>query len=342
MDLKGFPGVDPVVGRSPPRTGWVIVSLGVLASTLLYTVGVCVQGSYGASFFAAPLFVGAIVGALSLRRPFRNAWIVLGASLLLAVVTLREGVVCVLYSLPLLIPELMIGTACAWTVRRWRRAERYRNFMAGLALLIGLGWQIAEGRLDDPAHHPVHVAESSLEIPAPPEQVFAALTRPIEVAARWPWFLRVGLPMPRRMEIAGAGPRGRLRLDFSQGTAHGHVTAWQPGRALAFTVDRYEIHDLPFHITRLGRGPHWGLRTERVDDWLTLLELRYSLTPTATGTLLTRQTTWRRHLAPGFYFGWLQQQVIGRGQRRLLELIRDRVPSEPAQYLAGEGQRAQR
>jgi hypothetical protein len=145
------------------------------------------------------------------------------------------------------------------------------------------------------------------------------------------------------MEVADAGPDGRLRLDFSQGSAHGHVTRWQPGRALAFAVDRYQIEDLPFHITRLGRGPHWGLRTERVDDWLTFLELRYTLAPSpAGGTLLTRQTTWRRHLAPAFYFGWLQQQIIARGQLRLLELIRDRVPSEAPQYLAGEGQGAQR
>ena len=326
MDLRGIPGVDPAVGRVPPRDRWVIISVGVLATTLLYTVGVSVQKSYAASIFAAPIFAGAIVGALSLRRPFRNSWIVLGISLLLAVVTLREGVVCVLYSLPLLIPELMLGTACAWVLRRYLRARRHHYFIAGLALLIGLGWQVAEGRLDDPARHPVHVAQSSLEIAAAPEQVFAALTdRPIEVASRWPWFLRIGLPMPRRMEIADPGPRGRLRLDFSQGTAHGHVTTWQPGRTLTFTVDRYQIHDLPFHITRLGRGPHWGLRTERVDDWLTLLELRYELTATPAGTLLTRHTTWRRHLAPGFYFGWLQQQIIGRGQARLLELIRARV-----------------
>jgi uncharacterized protein YndB with AHSA1/START domain/uncharacterized membrane protein YhaH (DUF805 family) len=344
MALKGLPGVDPAVGRVPPRDHWVVISLGVLATAVLYALGVTVQKSYAASFFAAPLFVGAIVGALSLRRPFRNSWITLGIALLAAVVTLREGVVCVLYSLPLLVPELMLGTACAWTVRRFVRARRHRYFMAALALLFGLGWEAIDGHLDDPGRHPVQVAASSLEIAAPPGQVFAALTgRPIEVAARWPWFLRLGLPMPRRMEVIDPGPQGRLRLDFSQGTAHGHVETWEPGRALVFTVDRYEIHDLPFHITRLGRGPHWGLRTERVDNWLTLLELRYTLAATPSGgTLLTRHTTWRRHLAPAFYFGWLQQQIIGRGQTRLLELIRERVSSEASEYLAGEGQRAHR
>jgi hypothetical protein len=337
------PGIDPAVGRKPPAERWVIIALGVMATALLYAVGVCVQGSYTASFFAAPFFVGAVVGLLSLRSPFRNALVTLGVALLIGVATLQEGVVCVLFSLPLLVPELMLGTACAWVIRRHVRALRYNNFLAALMVLIGLGWQVAEGLTDDPAHHPMHTATTSLEIAAPPEQVFAALTgRPIEVTGRWPWFLRVGLPMPRRMELANPGPQGRLRIDFSQGSAYGHVTRWQPGRALTFTIDRYQIDDLPFHITRLGRGPHWGLRTERVDDWLTLLDLRYELEPTPAGTRLTRVTTWRRHLAPGFYFGWLQQQIIARGQVRLLELIRGRIPSELPQYLAGERQGAER
>lgn len=328
LDLTG---IDPRVGLPPPARSWVVISAGVLVAALLYVAGVCVQKSYAFSFFAAPIFVGAVVGVCSLRRPFRNAWIAIGVALFIGVVTLQEGVVCVLFSLPLVGPEVMLGAACGWTLRRFERARRHRNFVAAALVLLGLGWQVVEGRLDDPARHPVHAAASAIEIPAAPDRVFAALTaRPIELASRWPWFLRIGLPMPRRLELADPGPRGRLRLAFSQGTAVGHVTTWQPGRALAFAVDRYEIEDLPFHITRLGRGPHWGLKTERAEDWLTLLELRYTLTPTASGgTRLERQTTWRRHLAPGFYFGWLQQQVMARGQSRLLELVRDRVREHP-------------
>lgn len=345
MMVKGFPGgIDPAVGRAPPQKAPVIISMGVLLAIALYLIGDSVQGSYTASFFAAPFFVGMVVGLFSLRHPFLNSFITLMVALMVGVVTLREGVVCVLYSLPLLVPEVLAGAACAWILRRFVRGQRNHYFIAALAVFVGVGWQVAEGLTDDPARHPVHAATSTIELAAPPERVFAALTeRPIEVSGRWPWFLRLGLPMPRRMQLVRPGPEGLLRIDFSQGVGHGHVTRWEPGRALAFAVDRYEIHDLPFHITRLGRGPHWGLRTERVDDWLTLLELRYQLAPApGGGTYLTRSTTWRRHLAPGFYFGFLQQRIMERGQGRLLELLRTRVPSEPPQYLAGEGQRAER
>jgi hypothetical protein len=122
------PGVDPLVGRPPPRDHWVVISLGVLATSFLYGIGICVEKSYTAGFFAAPLFIGFIVGALSLRRPFVNCWIVLGLSLLLAVATFREGVVCILFSLPLLVAEAMLGVACAWTARRYVRALRHNHF----------------------------------------------------------------------------------------------------------------------------------------------------------------------------------------------------------------------
>jgi hypothetical protein len=186
---------------------------------------------------------------------------------------------------------------------------------------------VVDAHYDDPSRHPVHVVTSEIHIPATSERVFAVLTSSRwELANRWPWFLTIGLPMPRTLTFDSPGPEGRLRLDFSQGSAFAHVTDWREARELAFAVDRYQIHDLPFHITRLGRSPDYGFRAERVEDWLTLLELRYSLAPAADGgTLLTRRTMWRRHLAPSLYFGWLQQTVVERGQRRMLELVRERV-----------------
>ena len=62
-----------------------------------------------------------------------------------------------------------------------------------------------------------------------------------------------------------------------------------------------------------------------------ILLRRYRLEPApGGGTRLTRDTSWRRHLAPAFYFGWLQDTIMRRGQDRLLELLRQRIDeSEP-------------
>jgi uncharacterized protein YndB with AHSA1/START domain len=316
----------------PPAGTWLAVSIGLVVAVVLYTGGSALARSYTPSIFAIPFFFGLVVGLCSLHHPYRNAFITLVLAALLAVGTMREGVICLLYSLPIVVPELFIGAGCGHVLRRWARSRRRRAQITGGVVLLALAWQAVEGRLDDPARHPVQAAEASVVIAAPPERVFAALTaRELTVPARWPWFLRVGLPMPRSLRIDAPGPAGRLRVEFSSGTARGHVTAWQPPSALAFTIDRYQIADEPFHITRLGRGPHYGLHPDRVDDWLTLVDLSYTLERTPDGgTRLARRTTWRRHLAPAFYFAPLQAAVIGRGQARLLALIKERVEREPA------------
>jgi len=261
----------------------------------------------------------------------RNAFFVVMLALLVAVVTLREGVVCCLMSLPLVLPEAILGALSGSVLRRYVRGRRGRMTVASGVVLAFVGWQIIQGAVDDPAQHPVHRAESAMVINAPPAAVFVALTAPsVAVEQRCPWYVRIGLPAPARWQWDGAGPGAAVRATFSTGVAFGHASVWEPGKSLQIAIDRYAIHDQPFHITRLGRGPNYGVRAERVDDWLTVLEIRYELEATVDGwTRLHRRTEWRRHLAPGFYFGWLQQVIIKRSQDRLLELLREGIKRSP-------------
>lgn len=312
------------------------LAIGSAAFLLLYSVGMAVGKSYGASLFSIPFFAGYITALLSRQRPFRNAALVLLISLLVLVAALREGVVCVLFALPILAGTLFLGAFCGDVSKRFVDSRRKQiGAITGL-LLLSAGWQAVEGRLDDPSRHPLHRADAQVIVPASPARVFSALTDPLEVQGTWPAILRVGLPIPRRIQVERPGPGGRVRIDFSHGSAFASVTSWEPGASFAFQVERYQITDLPFHITRLGRGPHYGLKPERASDWLTLGEVRYTLSPApgedGGGTLLARTMTWRRHLAPGFYFGWLQQRVMSRGQERLLQLVRDRIAADPAPH----------
>ncbi|MFZ5889439.1 MAG: hypothetical protein ACOY0T_00070 [Myxococcota bacterium] len=307
------------------------VTSAVVAAVILYVVATLVGKSYGAAFFAIPFFIGLIAGLFSASHPYRDATLAFLAAILLSIGFLQEGVVCLLFALPLFIPGLFAGAACGARLGRYvkNRAQR-RGAGAGI-LMLGLLAQAIDSLMDDPGRHPLHFAEASIDLAAAPERVFAALTaEPMRVNGRWQWFLRLGLPMPSELRLEPS--QKRVVLSFNHGKAFADVSELRPGRAFAFHVTRYEIEDPPFHITRLGRGPHYGLRTERVNDWLSLESVRYRLEPTPNGgTRLVRELSWRRHLAPDFYFGWLQQTVMERGQRRLLEFIRGRVDGAPAQ-----------
>jgi uncharacterized protein YndB with AHSA1/START domain len=333
MDLMPPPsrrGYDPLYDPPPlppPTLRGLVFATGLLAGVIIYCAARAFGKSYGEAFFCSPVIVGAVIGLLAPRRPVYHSLVTLAALLAIALVTLQEGVICCLFVLPLVVPETIIGALCGSVIRRFIHNRRVRAGVAGLLVAGALAWQAIDGALDQPAQHPLHHADSALTIAAPPEQVFAALTtRPLTVEARWPWFIRVGLPMPSRFSIEPPGPSGRVRAEFGSGVALGRVTEWVPGQVLAFAIDGYEIEDLPFHITRLGRGPHYGLHPDRVDDWLTLTGTRYQLRPApGGGTQLTRHVSWRRHLAPAFYFGWLQDAIMKRGQDRLLELLRERI-----------------
>jgi hypothetical protein len=322
-----------------PAGSVVVLIVGLLSAVTLYCTGQVLQKSYQPAMFCSPFFVGAIVGLFAIRHPVRAAIKTVFVALLLSVFALREGVICCIMVLPVVVPVTILGAVCTSSIGRYVRGRRARAVLGTLLVVAAIGWQAAEGALDEPARHPIHVARSFIVIPAPPERVFATLaTRDLAVRDDWPWFLRIGLPMAGHVTYEAPEVGGRVTATFSQGVAHGHVTEWIPGRTLAYAIDRYEITDLPFHITRLGRSPSYGLRAERVEDWLTILSTRFDIVPLASGrTELRREVVWRRHLAPAIYFGWLQQTVIQRGQDRLLALIRERViegimapwPSDP-------------
>jgi uncharacterized protein YndB with AHSA1/START domain len=297
------------------------------AFVVLYLASCLLTNGYGAAFFTIPIFVGFIAGMLYPKSPFMTSLYAILVALGLSIVALQEGVICVLFSLPILLPMLWLGAFVGSVVVRHVHTERARRSGALFALLLGLGSQVWARLTDNPAQHPLHLAEAEIAIDAPPEAVFELLTtRELRVENRWPWFIRVGLPMPERMSVEQGRLGGRVRFDFHHGSAFARITAWQPGRELRYSVDGFEANDLPFHITRLGRGPDYGFRSERVEDWLTVRDTRYTLRRGARGgSVLERRVVWQRHLAPDLYFGWLQQTVMDRAQVRLLELIRDRV-----------------
>jgi hypothetical protein len=298
-----------------------------LVAVSLYVVATLVDKSYGATIFATPFFIGVITAVLCPARPYRSGLITLVLALAIGIVTLREGVICVLYSLPLLVPTLFIGSFVGKLLTRYVRSQKRRHQALHGFLVLGVLCHFVEAAYDDPRRHPQHVAEAELFIPASPERVFATLTqRELELRDDWPWFLRIGLPMTRRISMRDPGPNAKLRFDISQGTAFGSVTSWRENREFSYRIDRFEFEDLPFHITRLGRSPNYGFRTERVEDWLSVSSVRYALRPGGqAGTWLSRRVVWRRHLFPDLYFGWLQQTVIERGQARLLALIAEKT-----------------
>ena len=113
----------------PSRPG-IVLAVGVTAAVLLYCSARVLCKSYSEAFFCSPFFVGAIVGVLAPERPIRNSFITLTVALLASIAVLQEGVVCVLFALPLVIPETILGALSGATIRRHVHHRRLRMAIA--------------------------------------------------------------------------------------------------------------------------------------------------------------------------------------------------------------------
>src|SRR5262245_27454735 len=123
----------------PPTSRQRAVAILVGVFVFLYVASCVITKGYGAAFFAIPVFVGFIAGLLYPEGPFMAALYALAVSLLLAIVTLQEGVVCVLFSLPVLLPMLWIGSFAGAIAVRHVRPRRARDRVVGLVTLLVVG-----------------------------------------------------------------------------------------------------------------------------------------------------------------------------------------------------------
>lgn len=120
------PGVDPETGRFPPRSGAVALAAGVITAVALYVALTLWGDRFHGVVIAFPFFAGVVVGALSLRRPLRNAAWTLVAGFALWAFALGGYALYLIFLWPLPLTGMLIGALCGHTLRRFARARRHR------------------------------------------------------------------------------------------------------------------------------------------------------------------------------------------------------------------------
>ena len=283
---------------------------------------------YVAGFFAMPFVCGFFVGSYVKKRPFLYSLLVLAVGLFILIVTLQEGIICILFALPIFAVELLIGTFCGKYISQHFRYQKYKKSLNITVLLAWMTWYGQDVYFDQSALHPWHEISSKIEINASVGKTFDILANGLKVGGDWPFLLKLGLPIPSILSFDEKKAGGKMHIVFNHGSAYGKIKEWQTGRLISFDLSDFIITDEPFHITRLGKKEHFGLKTERVTDWLTFGTIIFTFEKSAKGTLLTRKTVFQRHLFPSFYFGTLQEFVIEKGHNSLLLKIKAEVEEQ--------------
>jgi len=277
----------------------------------------------GASRTAA-LYVGvptllAVGLALTPRRKSATGMLLKGSTLalLIACVILPEGLICLLFALPLVaLISVIVGGSIDWSRRR-RRGQGPTLMAVTLPLLL----MSMEGVVGTPfdSHDTV---TASLTVAATPAQVAASVAATPRFDADLPPFLTVGFNRPRSATGSGLEVGATRAIDFTGGTHDDH-----PLRLFGLGGHRSVDHHAEMHLRVVESGP--GRVVFRVDHDGTMLSRwvrldRAVVTWQAVGASTTRVTwslEYERLLYPTAYFAPLQRFGMDQAAGYLLDAV---------------------
>ncbi|MGH7535283.1 MAG: SRPBCC family protein, partial [Gemmatimonadales bacterium] len=162
----------------------------------------------------------------------------------------------------------------------------------------------------------IHEVRSSIEVEAPAERVwrhviaFPPLPQPTE------WIFRLGVAYPRSARIEGTGVGATRYCVFSTGPFVEPITAWEPGRRLAFDVSRS-----PAPLQEL--SPYPAVTPPHLDGYLRARRGEFRLVSLPGGRTRLEGSTWYEvRMQPEGYWQLFSDPLIARIHRRVLEHVR--------------------
>ena len=194
--------------------------------------------SYGFMlFFATPLVMGVTSGYLTNRPAPRALHVTLCAAVLSTLLTggalllfAFEGVVCVAMAAPIALAIGLLGALIGRAIAIHGRPAT-ASMLVVLASMPLLGF--SESLVGTPALHEVRTA---IDIDAPPDAVWEHVIGFADLPAPSDWVFSTGIAYPVRARIAGTGVGAVRSCEISTGAFVEPITAWEPGRRLAFDV----------------------------------------------------------------------------------------------------------
>ncbi|RLP93619.1 hypothetical protein [Micromonospora sp. CV4] len=288
---------------TPERTDahWVLAGLITLFGVVVF-VGVVRQGHADSAvlFVALPVLLAAALALTPRRTAHGRVFAATTMALLVAAVALHEGAICVLLAAPLVYAVAHGTTALIRALKDANRA--YAIVAVPLLLLPGLEGSGIAPRLD-----PEQTVEVARVVGLPVDRVAERLaTGPRPTAVRSVPLRLLGVPTPGQVSGDGLDLGDRWMFGY-HGSAHG------PGGHLLAEVENVAPGRVGFRFVedssitaRWFTWRHAELSWRAIDPGHTEVRVRVDYT---------------RGLDPSWYFGPLQQVLLGAGVGHLLDML---------------------
>src|SRR5580704_17442004 len=287
-----------------------LVMFGILAAAGALLVR---SGLYGMTIFVLlPVFLGGYAvwtfrpqsGGQAALRGALTALVALSVFFLIG----AEGLICIFMTAPIAVP---LGALGGWLAYRGRSVKQSSGSIGMLILLpaASLTWDIT-------APPPLFQVRTSIEIAAPPEQVWKYVVAFPKLAEPQEWYFLAGLGYPTETRIEGSGPGAARYCDFSTGSFVEQVEVWDEPRLLRFRVTESAAPMREW-------SPDGEIVTKHLHGYFISREGQFRLTRLANNRTLVEGTSWYQHgLMPAEYWRWWSDAIIHRIHMRVLTHIK--------------------
>jgi hypothetical protein len=272
-------------------------------------------GTYGLTLFVVlPVAVGAFGAWLAKSKTARKAAVAGMVANLIASLAFflggLDGAICIAMALPLALP---LGALGGWLVYVSRQRRLVANGTATLVIvLLSLGTM----GFDATAKPGVFQVRSSIDIAAPPEQVWKNVIAFSQLPPPHEWYFKAGIAYPIRARIEGQGPGAVRYCEFSTGPFVEPIKVWDEPRLLRFSV----AHN-PAPLNEW--SPYSKIMPRHLHGYLISKQGQFLLIPLPNGHTLLEGTTWYQHgLWPEAYWTLWSQAIIHRIHMRVLTHIK--------------------
>lgn len=292
----------------PLALGFVFLSVTLLQSYgwglfvgLPFCLGLGVVLLYGA---AGPQSFGSCIGVAMLAATLVG---------LFALVLAMEGFICLIMAAPIGYFLVFLGAVIGYAIQSRPWSSQQTPYLM-IALLLTLPAQMgAEAAVE--LVPPLIEVRTSIDIDAPPAQVWRHVVSFPPLAEPDEWLFRAGIAYPKRAEIRGHGVGAVRHCVFSTGTFVEPIEVWDEPRLLRFLVT-----DQPAPM--LEWSPY-DIHPPHLDHYLDSRRGQFLLTPLPGGRTRLEGTTWYvNHMWPAVYWQAWSDHIIHRIHTRVLRHIK--------------------
>jgi hypothetical protein len=303
------------------------IAIGALYASVMIQASIYILNSYGAVlFFGTPLVTGTASSYLVNLRISRSWSVTLGVaivSVFFSSVALLlfalEGAICLVMAAPIMLPLAALGAPLGKFL-----ADRRRRNVQGLVGCLCILPMLAAVEARLPSSSEFAVA-STIEIEAPPADVWRQVIAFPEIEERPDWFFRLGISCPTGARITGEGVGATRECIFTTGKFIEPITAWDAPRRLAF-----DVREQPAPMFEL--TPYRQIHPPHLDSAFRSTRGEFELRELPGGrTRLVGRTWYTLDIRPHAYWTIWTDWIVHRIHHRVLRHIK-RLAEHGAQH----------